>query len=178
MRSTKIQPNKENVMKKPQFSLNRLLGVTYILVALIIVLSGLKFWLLSLRYNALFDTTTYQAVTLTNGQTFFGHLMRYGINTYVLTDVYYLQRNQNDSTAETTAASEADANETTDVPADQNTTNEEKTDTGLSLQAIVDDLHQPYNYMVLNRSQIIFWQSLNQSSPILETIAKSKKKEE
>ncbi len=147
-------------------SMNRLVAITYVLVALIIICSGLKFWLLSMRYNALFDSSTYQAVTLTNGQTFFGHLNRYGMKTYLLTDVYYLQRNT--ETATTTTDETKPEEVTQDSP---------KTDSGLTLQAIVSDLHKPYNYVVLNRDQIVFWQSLSADSPILDSIAEAKKKE-
>ncbi|MFA5995476.1 MAG: hypothetical protein WCW27_04165 [Patescibacteria group bacterium] len=161
-------------VKTKWFTLNRVLRLTYVLVALIILLSATKLWLLSIRYSTLFDNATYQAVTLTNGQTFFGRLSKYGINTYVLTDVYYLQ--QTDTQAAATNVNTnvaADNTETADNSNDNLNSNDNNvTASGLSLKRLVDDVHKPYNYIVINRDQISFWQSLNPASPIIEAIKK------
>ncbi len=128
-------------------------GLTYACVILAILLVGAKFALHGWLYRSLFMDTTYQAVTLTNGQTFFGQIQQYGPSTYVLKDVYYLQTTT-ESTTEPTDTAEIDA----------------EAGSGLELVKLVDDVHEPLNYIILNKDQVIYWQNLNTASPIIEAI--------
>lgn len=152
MAKTTTKSTKELYNKLPHW----MFGVTYACVILAILLVGAKFALHAWVYRSLFMDTTYQAVTLSNGQTFFGQIQQYGPGTYVLSDVYYLQ-----ATAETTDTAETD-------PAIV----EDDAGSGLQLVKLVDDVHQPLNYIVLNKDQVIYWQNLNTASPIIEAIVK------
>lgn len=142
-----------------------MLNATYVCVALAILLSLAQFTLYGMRYKQVIDETTYQAVALDNGQTFFGKLRKYGIGTYVLVDAYYLQRNSDDATTVTGDA----ATETTTT---KNNDNNKESD--LELMPITGELHQPKNHIIINRDHIIFWQNLELDSPIVQTILKSR----
>lgn len=151
----KATKRKEFSQKLPHW----MFGVTYACVILSILLVGAKFALHGAIYRSLFMDTTYQAVTLSNGQTFFGQLNQYGPSTFVLEDVYYLQ----------TAA----VTETTVDAADGTTPTEGASNSGIELVKLVDDVHKPMNHIVLNSDQIVYWQNLSQASPIMEAIVNS-----
>lgn len=138
-------------------TLNRLLNLTYFCVGLAIILIALQFALYGMRYRGLFDDSTYQAVTLTNGLTFFGRLQRYSPNTFVLSDVYYLKTS-------------ADVNELNETAAASETAAEATTDSGLQLFQLSQDFYQPQNDLIINRDQIVYWQNLQSDSPIVQTI--------
>ena len=160
MTETKKKPTstrsraKSSARKKSRLlSTDRLLNFTYICVGLAIVLVATQFSLYGLRYRNLFDTTSYQSVTLTSGQTFFGKLAPYSPKTYVLNDVYYLQASQ--QTSLTTEEGEGASTNLND---------------NVQLFRLTDDLHQPQNQLVLNRDQVLYWQNLQTDSPIVDTI--------
>lgn len=134
-----------------------MLNVTYVCVGLAIVLVASQFALYGIRYKRLFDNSTYQAVTLTNGQTFIGVLKRYSMDAYVLQDVYYLQP----SLSEELATEEAVDSLTADA-SDQ-----------LELVKLENDFHQPQNFMVINGDQLLYWQNLQADSEIVSGIQKT-----
>ena len=98
------------------------------------------------------DTTKYQAVFLNGGSTsgsvayttYFGHITSLNNNYLVLKNVYYL----------TTSATSA--TDTTATP----------TLTKLGCQ----QLHAPYDEMVINRSQVAFWENLQASGKVVSAI--------
>lgn len=141
----------------------RLLNITYVCVGLAILLIAVQFVLYGMRYRNLFDNTTYQAVTLTNGLTFFGQLHRYSPHTYALYDVYYLKADTD--TAEIQNITDPSALDTeTDIETDR------ATDTGMQLYKLSDDFYRPDNALIVNRDQILYWQNLQLDSPIIQTI--------
>ena len=119
----------------------------YICIIATVLLAMAKFGLYSVSNNQLINEDTYQAVTLSNGQTFFGKLKDNTLGNYVLIDVYYIQSQPNED-----ATSEQVNVQTQLVP-------------------LTSDIHQPYNHIVLNRKHIIAWQNLQPSSPILNAIS-------
>lgn len=147
-----------------------MLNVTYICVGLALLLVAAQFWLYSVRYQRIFAKDTWQAVTLTNGQTYFGHLQQYGPHTLVLFNVYYLQASQ----SATTAGATTDL--TTDASADSASTATDSgatTDSDLRLYKLTDDFHKPNDYLIINKDQVLFWQHLSPESPIVKTIAEN-----
>lgn len=116
--------------------------LAYVCACLSLILVFVQFSLYSLHYNRIFSDDSITAVTLTNGQTYFGVMEKFGPHTVVLFSVYYLQ----DTTAEADGES------------------------SLKLIKLADDFHQPNDYLVINRDQILFWQHLESSSPILEAM--------
>ncbi|MBI4407163.1 MAG: hypothetical protein HY565_01540 [Candidatus Kerfeldbacteria bacterium] len=132
----------------------RMAHVAYISAGISLVLVFTQFFLYSLHYNRIFSSDSITAVTLANGQTYFGVMEKFGPHTVVLFHVYYLQAG--DTTGETT-----DLTDTTDTA---------DTESNLKLIKLADDFHQPNDYLVINRDQVLFWQHLEPSSPILEAM--------
>ena len=98
------------------------------------------------------DTTKYQAVFLNGGSTsgsvayttYFGHITTLNNNYLVLKNVYYLT---------TSSTSSTDTSATTQL-------------TKLGCQ----QLHSPYDEMVINRSQVAFWENLQDSGKVVTAI--------
>lgn len=125
--------------------------LAYVSAGLALVLVTLQFWLYGLHYNRIFANDSISAVTLTNGQTYFGRLEKFGPRTIVLFTPFYLQVNaSDDATVEETTATNPEA--------------------GLQLKKLSDDFHQPNDYLIVNRDEVLYWQHLNSSSPIIEAM--------
>ena len=93
----------------------------------------------------------YQAVFLNNGQVYFGNIKRLNTSSINLQNIYYLQTNS----AEGQAAAEANSN--------------------VSLVKLGCELHAPYDQMIINRDQVIFWENLQDNSQVVKAIAQYKK---
>ncbi|MBI2483228.1 hypothetical protein HYV74_03575 [Candidatus Uhrbacteria bacterium] len=98
----------------------------------------------------------WQAVFLTNGQVYFGHLARSRVaTTMLLTDVYYIQvaprlqaQNSGTGTNEAGTANAAD----------------------LALVKLGDELHRPTDAMRINRAHVLFTEELRADGPVVQTI--------
>ena len=97
------------------------------------------------------DTTKYQAVFLNGGATsgsvayttYFGHITKLNSSYFILKDVYYL---------------------TTSSSTDQTQANPQLTKLGCQ------QLHSPYDEMVINRNQVAFWENLQDSGKVVQAI--------
>ncbi len=97
------------------------------------------------------DTSKYQAVFLNGGATsgsvayttYFGHVTKLNNNYVILKNVYYL---------------------TTSSTTDQSQANPQLTKLGCQ------QLHSPYDEMVINRSQVAFWENLQDSGKVVQAI--------
>ncbi len=91
----------------------------------------------------------YQALFLTNGQVYFGHLKNVE-NTYVkMTDIYYLQVQQQVQ------------------PKDQNAQNQQPQ---VSLAKLGSELHGPEDAMYISRDQVLFWENLKDDGKVTQAI--------
>jgi len=90
-------------------------------------------------------TTPYQAVLLTNGSAYFGHLSDYGGSHPVLTDVYYIVNQQDPQTKQAKPV----------------------------LVKRGKELHEP-DRMYLNPSQILFVESVGPSSKVAQLIEQAR----
>lgn len=88
----------------------------------------------------------YQAVFLEGGQVYFGKLKSMKENHFNLTDIYYL--NVNDQSVQPDQASQ------------QN----------LSLVKLGCELHGPRDQMIINREQVLFWENLKNDSRVVTAI--------
>ncbi|MBI2415128.1 MAG: hypothetical protein HYV33_00505 [Candidatus Kerfeldbacteria bacterium] len=149
------QTSSARITKIPAKKTDTLLIITYGCVVLAAVLAVIKLGLLTFYPRTIIDQSTYQAVALDNGQTFFGKLTKLNVDTYVLVDVYYLQTSNSTPT-----------NDPSDQTADATT--EPKTD--IKLVPLTSDLHQPYNHMIINVEHVVFWQNLRPESPVITAI--------
>ena len=102
------------------------------------------------------DTSKYQAVFLNGGATsgsvayttYFGHVTKLNGSYLVLKDVYYL------TTASSTDQSQAANPQLTKLGCQQ--------------------LHSPYDEMVVNRNQVAFWENLQDSGKVVQAIKQFK----
>lgn len=94
-------------------------------------------------------TKQYQALFLSNGQVYFGHLT--GVNNgYVeLTNIYYLQVQQQVQPGQT-----------------QNSSQQPK----VSLAKLGNELHGPEDAMYVSRGQVLFWENLKDSGKVVQAI--------
>ncbi len=92
----------------------------------------------------------FQAVFLNNGQVYFGKIQNLGGDFIDLDNIYYLQTNGEGG--EEAAAS-----------------------TNVSLVKLGCELHAPYDQMIINRDQVLFWENLKESSQVVKAIDEYKK---
>ncbi len=100
------------------------------------------------------QTDKYQAVFLNNGQVYFGKIKGLNDKFIDLQNIYYLQTNNAG-----TGANAAAANNNSNV----------------SLVKLGCELHAPYDQMVINHDQVIFWENLQDNSQVVKAIAEYKK---
>ena len=129
--------------EEPAKSFGRGLGrVACILAGLLVVLAvGLHIYRY-LRGPAIRFSTPYQAVLLTNGSVYFGHLQAYGTLHPVLTDVFYVVSQ----------------------------TNPETKQVGSVLVKRGKELHEP-DRMYINPNQIVFVETVGPNSEVARHIA-------
>lgn len=128
--------------------LSKVLAVLLILVAL----STLGWFAAKAMHKVTADagvkTKQYQAVFLTNGQVYFGKVSKVD-NSYVkLTDIYYLQVQQQVQ------------------PKDNTSTQQPQ----VSLAKLGGELHGPEDVMYVSRSQVLFWENLKDDGKVTKAI--------
>jgi FlaG/FlaF family flagellin (archaellin) len=97
--------------------------------------------------NSYVDSTKLQAVFLNTGQVYFGHIKILNNKYFVVTNIYYLQTSGGSSSASTSS------------------------NTNISLVKLGCELHQPYDQMVINTSQVTFWENLQDNGQVAKAVA-------
>jgi len=98
------------------------------------------------------NSTEFQAIFLNNGQVYFGKLDSVNGSFFVLKNVYYLQ------SPSTSSSSTSSSNNT------------------YTLEKLgVNELHAPEDQMVINRSQVTFWENLKSSGKVVQAIQQYQK---
>ncbi len=93
----------------------------------------------------------YQAVFLTNGQVYFGHLTNVGSSYATLDDVYYIQQGQQGGASPAPAAN---------------------ANNNLSLVKLGQEIHGPERTMQIASNQILFWENLKDDGKVVDAIKK------
>lgn len=127
-----------------------------IVIVLIVLVVGVVGWILwsSSKSGATgIDSSRYQAVFLANGQIYFGKLSAFNDDSLKITDVYYPQAQ---ATGET---------EQTDTTSEQG---------NISLFRITDGVHGPDDEMIITKSQILYYENLQENSKVTELIEQNK----
>jgi hypothetical protein len=123
---------------------------------IVIVLIGLfwSWWLFgrntSFNENTNINTNEYQAVFLTNGQVYFGKLADLNHKYVTITDVYYLQVQQNSSL--------------------QGASSSTSPNSQVSLVKLGNELHGPQDEMYIASNQMLFWENLKSSGKVVQAI--------
>ena len=117
--------------------------------------------------------TVYNAVFLTNGQVYFGKMENPKKKYVKLSEVYYLQLNQQ----ETQQVQPADGDTQTQ---EEQASGEAATDQQpeFSLVKLGQELHGPENAMIINQEQVLFYEQLKTDSNVVKAIKEDKDKEE
>lgn len=108
---------------------------------------------------ALVSEDDYQAVFLTNGQVYFGKLTEVDSTFYQLSDIFYLQVQQ-----------QVQPNGTEGTDPTTATTTPASGDAQTQLVKLGEELHGPQDAMQINRSQVQFWENLKSNGKVAEAI--------
>ncbi len=129
--------------------LSKVVAVLLALAALTIVvwLAGRAFG--SLTADAAVKGKQYQAVFLTNGQVYFGKVSNVDASYVKLTDIYYLQVQQQVQ------------------PKDQSASQQPQ----VSLAKLGGELHGPEDVMYISRQQVLFWENLKSDGKVTKAIS-------
>ncbi len=125
------------------------------ITALIVALIGFLMFGKSDTENRYVEESGMQAVFLNGGQVYFGRISSLNSRYVRLGDIYYLRVNQQ-------------------VQPDQ----KDKTQTGqqdISLVKLGCELHGPKDEMLINRSQVVFWENLKTDGQVAKAVDKYKK---
>ena len=90
-----------------------------------------------------------QAVFLNTGQVYFGHIKSLNDKYFVVTDIYYLQAANNNSSS----------------------SNSSNTSNNVTLVKLGCELHEPYDQMVINSSQVTFWENLQDGGQVAKAVS-------
>lgn len=90
------------------------------------------------------DNSRLQAVFLSTGQVYFGNIKELTEDYFVVDNIYYLQTSN--------TGTEANAN------------------TSVSLVKLGCELHSPKDQMLINRSQVTFWENLNETGQVATAV--------
>lgn len=128
------------------------------LVILIIIIGGGVYLLGNyFGFRGINLQADWQAVFLTNGQVYFGKIVKVDSNYVVLKDIYYLQvvnqPLQRSQEGETTT-----------------TETEQQTEQRLTLIKLGNELHGPRDEMIINRDHIILFEDLKDDSRVVQAI--------
>ncbi len=144
--------------KSPQYKKRRSAPIVWIILLLLIVASVplfvFKSNIISMldRASVPVSSSGYQAVFMSNGQVYFGSIEKISTDTIVLKDIFYLQV--------------VDPIQGTSATALQTLENQPK----VSLIKLGNELHGPEDVMYINRSQVLFYESLKVGSNIVKNI--------
>jgi sRNA-binding regulator protein Hfq len=128
--------------------LSKVVAVALVLAALAVVGWLASKALASFTADAGVHSKQYQAVFLTNGQVYFGKVKSVD-NSYVkVTDIYYLQVQQQVQPKDATA---------TQTPQ-------------VSLAKLGGELHGPEDVMYVSRAQVLFWENLKDDGKVTKAI--------
>jgi hypothetical protein len=93
-----------------------------------------------------------QAVFLNTGQVYFGNIQSINNQNLVLTNIYYLQTNSSSGSSSTSSTSSSASNNVT-------------------LVKLGCELHMPYDQMVINNSEVTFWENLQSTGQVAKAVS-------
>lgn len=100
------------------------------------------------------DTSKLQAVFLNTGQVYFGNIKSLNNKYFVMTNIYYLQQTNNGADKSASSSS---------------------TGSNVTLVKLGCELHEPYDQMVINSSQVTFWENLQDGGQVAKAVASFQK---
>lgn len=136
-------------------ALSKISLVRAIVFAVIVALVGLIYY--NYKDKLIPTAKNYQAVFLTNGQVYFGKIIKKTPSSTTLTDIYYLQVQQ-----PIQPVAEDDKN---------------KQQTQIQLVKLGNELHKPKDEMVINNEQVLFTEEIQDDGQVGQAITRHKRGE-
>lgn len=154
------RPEQPNVQQTQQKSNKRkkLFLIAAAIIAAIIIGVGVAATLNNKQASSYVDKSKYQAVFLSNGQTYFGKLSLINDQYVKLNDIYYLQLSEN---LQQTASTDGKKEDESAVAGAQSEP---------QLIKLGQEIHGPDDEMILNKDQVLFWENLKQDGTLTKTI--------
>lgn len=142
----------------PRKSKKRLLIIVAIVVVALLVLLAVGMFIKNKFMGVEKDIKgdKYQALFLTNGQVYFGHIKNVDHSYAKMADIYYLQVQQSVQP--------------------ENKPEDENKQPQVSLSKLGSELHGPEDAMYISRDQILFWENLKDDSKVVQAIKEHQKK--
>lgn len=135
--------------KRPNKLLRTLLFLAIIIAVVFVILYGVsKYTKVDILKLGKGTVGRWQSVFLSNGQVYFGHVVKYSKNEIVLRDIYYLQVNRQIQ------------------PKQEG----QEAQTELTLVKLGNELHGPVDEMRINRFHVLFIEDLKDNSQVVATI--------
>jgi hypothetical protein len=133
------------------------MGVFAAVICVVALLVGLIFVVTSNNSNSNDEskyiyTNKLQAVFLNTGQVYFGNVKVLNDKYLVLTNIFYLQTSGTSGSAASSTSSSSNSN--------------------VTLVKLGCELHQPYDQMVINDSQVTFWENLQSTGQVAQAVQK------
>lgn len=147
-----VAGRKTNLKKSQKKFILTLAGV--LVAVLVVVLSG--WYLYRSSTAATIDGNKYQAVFFTNGQVYFGKLNQVNANYFKLTDVFYIQAQESESTPNESENPQETSNDSTDI----------------RLIKLGSEVHGPDDEMIISKEQILFFENLKKDGRVSDSIIK------
>lgn len=132
-------------------------GVVAAVAAIVVLLIGITLLLYANNTSTKDTESSYikgnklQAVFLNTGQVYFGNINVLNNNFFVLNNIFYLQSNSSSGSSTTSSSSSSNSN--------------------VTLVKLGCELHMPYDQMVINRSQVTFWENLQSNGQVSKAVA-------
>ncbi len=145
-------PQNSTTQPRPPRRISVPVALFLLLIAVVIVTALYGFQSMWQKHER---SAHYQAVFLSNGQVYFGKILRTTNKEIVLDNVYYLQSN------------EELQQESADQKASTANTN---TATTFSLVKLGGEIHGPLDRMYITRSNVLFTEDLRDNSRVVQTI--------
>jgi hypothetical protein len=161
---TSIMPEAPRASYSPRYQSQQLESksakrfVVPVAIAVLVLVLAVIGWFVLSRQSSLattIDSDKYQAVFFSNGQVYFGKLKAYNSDYLQLTDIFYLQsQNQQD----------VDQDSKDDLQASSSQDGE------LKLIKLGNEVHGPEDEMMISKEQILFFENLKSDSKVASSI--------
>jgi hypothetical protein len=139
--SKRAKPDTDKVTRAITAAVALLVAILLVFVAITVFTSNRN------SEQGFVDNNKLQAVFLNTGQVYFGKISTLNNKYFVVKNIYYLQTS---SGAQTAAAA---------------------SNTSVSLVKLGCELHEPYDQMVINASQVTFWENLQDNGQVAKAVA-------
>ena len=135
--------------KRP--SKRKILFITFISSFIVLIAAAGVYLLYQTNTSPAINKNEYQAVFFMNGQVYFGKLQNIDADTLTLTDIFYLQAQPT-----TTSSNPQPTSSASDV----------------QLVKLGNEVHGPEDKMIINKSQILFFENLSKTGKVSDSIIK------